>query len=447
MISRILVANRGEIALRVIRACKELGIETVAIYSEGDKNALYLKYADFTVCIGPAPAAKSYLDISRIISAAEVTDVDAIHPGYGFLSENSHFAEVCRSCNITFIGPNPEASKVTGDKVSALALARKLKIQTIQGSDTAVKDEKEAAVVARRIGYPIILKAAGGGGGRGMRIAHNDVSLAKVLMAAQTEAGAAFKNPNIYLEKYLEGARHIEIQVLGDRFGNVIHLGERDCTIQRRYQKLLEESPSPAMNPSLRKQMGEAAVNFAKAAKYDSAGTVEFLVDKNGRFYFIEMNARIQVEHPVTEMVTGIDLVKEQISIAGGERLRISQKEIELKGCAIEVRINAEDPSNGFKPMPGKIAQFIPPGGPGVRLDTAIYTGYEIPPYYDSLIAKLIVHKKTRSEAIATMRRALAEFIVEGVPTTIPLHQKIFEHSDFVNGQIDLHFIDNYFSK
>src|SRR5262245_35173725 len=328
MFQRILVANRGEIALRVIRACKELGIEVVAVYSEADRNAPYLKLADYAVCIGPGPSAKSYLDISRIVSAAEISDVDAIHPGYGFLSENPHFAEVCESCNIKFIGPGPEASRQTGDKVLAKELAKKTKIPTVPGSDEAVGDDKMAREIAHRIGYPVIIKAAGGGGGRGMRIAHNDVSLANTFMAAQAEAGAAFKNSSVYLEKFVEKPRHVEIQILADAHGNVIHLGERDCTIQRRFQKLIEESPSPVLTPSLRKDMGNAAVTFAKAAKYVNAGTCEFLVDERGRFYFIEMNARIQVEHPVTEMVTGLDLIKEQIRIAAGEKLRFGQRDI-----------------------------------------------------------------------------------------------------------------------
>lgn len=446
MFSRILVANRGEIALRVVRAAKEMGLETTAVYSEADKNAIYLRIADYTVCIGPSSPQKSYLDISRIISAAEITDVEAIHPGYGFLSENSHFAEVCRSCNITFIGPNPEASKIVGDKIKARELARKLKIPVIPGSDGPVKDEKEATEIARRIGYPIIIKAAGGGGGRGMRIAHNDISLINNFLSAQAEAGAAFKNPSLYIEKYIEKARHIEIQILADRFGNVVHLGERDCTIQRRYQKLIEEAPSPVMTRHLRKDMGQAAITFVKTAKYDNAGTVEFLVDEKGKFYLIEMNARIQVEHPVTEMITGIDIVKEQIRIAAGERLRYSQKDINLNGVAIECRINAEDPNNGFKPCPGKITNYFSPGGPGIRIDSHIYNGYEIPSYYDSLIGKLIVHKPTRAEAIIAMKHALSEFVIEGVPTTIPLHLAIFDHTQYIRGQVDTRFIESYFS-
>ena len=447
MFSRILIANRGEIALRIIRACREMGIEVVAVYSEADRNALYLKQADFAICIGPGPAAKSYLDISRILSAAEVADVDAIHPGYGFLSENAHFAEVCQSCNIKFIGPTAEASSQAGDKVRAKELAKKLRIPTVPGSDNAVRDDKEAKEIAHRIGYPVIIKAAAGGGGRGMRMAHNDVSLVTQFSAAQAEAGAAFKNSSVYVEKFVEKPRHIEIQILADEHGNVIHLGERDCTIQRRFQKLIEEAPSPIVTPGLRKDIGNAAVAFARGAKYTNAGTCEFLVDERGRFYFIEMNARIQVEHPVTEMVTGIDLIKEQIRIAAGEKLRYRQGDITLSGWAIECRINAENPADGFKPSPGKITAYYPPGGPGVRLDSHLCAGSEITPYYDSMIGKLIVHRKTRDEAMATMKRALSEFVIEGVHTTIPLHQAVFDHTQFIKGQVDTTFIDSYFSR
>jgi acetyl-CoA carboxylase biotin carboxylase subunit len=447
MFSRILVANRGEIALRIIRACREMGIEVVAVYSEADRNALYLKQADFAICIGPGPAAKSYLDISRILAAAEVADVDAIHPGYGFLSENAHFAEVCQSCNIKFIGPTPEASSQAGDKVRAKELAKKLRIPTVPGSDQAVRDDKEAKEIAHRIGYPVIIKAAAGGGGRGMRMAHNDVSLVTNFSAAQTEAGAAFKNSSVYVEKFVEKPRHIEIQILGDEHGNVIHLGERDCTIQRRFQKLIEESPSPIVTPGLRKDIGNAAVTFARGAKYTNAGTCEFLVDERGKFYFIEMNARIQVEHPVTEMVTGIDLIKEQIRIAAGEKLRYRQGDIQMNGWAIECRINAENPADGFKPSPGKITGYYPPGGPGVRLDSHLSAGSEITPFYDSMIGKLIVHRKTRDEAMATMKRALSEYVIEGVHTTIPLHQAVFDHTQFIKGQVDTTFIDSYFSR
>ncbi len=447
MFSKILVANRGEIALRIIRACREMGIESIAVYSEADRNSLYLRLADHSICIGPAPAAKSYLDISRIVSAAEISDVDAIHPGYGFLSENSHFAEVCESCNIRFIGPTPEASRTTGDKVMARDLARKLRIPTIPGSDAAAKDEKEALEVARRVGYPVMIKAAGGGGGRGMRLAHNDVSLVNNFLAAQAEAGAAFRNNSIYIEKYIEKARHIEIQILADHHGNVLHLGERECTIQRRFQKLIEEAPSPMVTPSLRKEMGNAAVSFARAAKYTNAGTCEFLVDERGRFYFIEMNARLQVEHPVTEMVTGVDLVKEQIRIASGERLGFGQRDVAWTGVAIECRINAENPNDGFKPCPGKILTWCPPGGPGVRVDSHGHARYVIPPFYGSMIGKRIVHRKTRDEAVSVMKRALSEFVVEGVPTTIPLHLAIFDPTRCIKGQVDTAFIESYFGK
>ncbi len=447
MFSRVLIANRGEIALRIIRACKELGVESVVVYSEADRNSLYLKQADYAICIGPGPAQKSYLDISRIVSAAEIADVDAIHPGYGFLSENPHFAEVCESCNIKFIGPPPEASRATGDKVAARELAKRMRIPTIPGSETAVKDEKEALEIAHRVGYPVMIKAAGGGGGRGMRVAHNDVSLVHSFLAAQAEAGSAFRNSALYLEKYVEKARHIEIQILADAHGNTLHLGERDCTIQRRFQKLIEEAPSPVMTHGLRKEMGNAAVAFARAAKYVNAGTCEFLVDERGKFYFIEMNARIQVEHPVTELVTGIDLVKEQIRIAAGERLRFGQRDVTWSGVAIECRINAENPSDGFKPSPGRITAYFPPGGPGVRVDSHVYAGYQIPPYYDSMIGKLIVHRKTREEAVSAMKRALGEFVVEGVPTTIPIHLAIFDHTQYIKGQVDTTFIESYFGK
>ena len=447
MFARILIANRGEIALRVIRACKELGIESVVVYSEADRNCLYLKQADYAICIGPGPAQKSYLDISRIVSAAEIADVDAIHPGYGFLSENGHFAEVCESCNIKFIGPPAESFKMAADKVSARELARKHRIPTIPGSEEALKDEKEALEVAHRVGYPVMIKAAGGGGGRGMRVAHNDVSLVHSFLAAQAEAGSAFKNSAVYIEKCIEKARHIEIQILADAHGNYVHLGERDCTIQRRFQKLIEESPSPVVTPALRKEMGAAAIAFARAIKYVNAGTCEFLVDERGKFYFIEMNRRIQVEHPVTEMVSGIDLVKEQIRIAAGEKLRFSQRDVNLTGWAIECRINAEDPSQGFKPSPGKITSYYPPGGFGVRVDSHAFAGYVIPPFYDSMIGKLIVHQKTRDEAVACMKRALSEFVVEGVPTTIPIHQAIFDHTQYIKGQVDTNFIESYFGK
>ncbi|MBI3097922.1 MAG: acetyl-CoA carboxylase biotin carboxylase subunit [Planctomycetes bacterium] len=447
MFSRILVANRGEIALRVIRACKELGIETVAVYSEADAGAIYLQYADKSICIGPAPAAKSYLDIARIISTAEITDVQAIHPGYGFLAENSHFAEVCRSCNIQFIGPSPEASRAVGDKVRARALAIELGIPVSPGSDKPVADEKEAVRIAHEIGFPVMIKAAAGGGGRGMRVARNDVSLVSNLYAAQAEAQAAFKDPSVYIEKLVEHPRHVEIQVLGDEYGNLVHLGERDCTTQRRHQKLVEESPSPVLTEDLRRRMGECAVRFARAARYTNAGTVEFLVDDDGNFFFMEMNARIQVEHPVTEMVTGIDLVKEQIRIAAGRPLGYRQEDVRLRGAAIECRINAEDSMDGFRPSPGLIRRFILPGGLGVRVDTHAHAGYTIPPTYDSMIGKLIVHRPSREEALLTMRRALEEFVVEGVQTTIPFFLDLFSNAQFLSSDIDTNFVETYLGK
>lgn len=447
MFNRILVANRGEIALRIIRAAREMGIETVAVYSEADKNASYIKLANYSVCIGPGAAKDSYLDPARIISSAEVADVNAIHPGYGFLSENSEFAEICESCNITFIGPAPESSRLAGNKVKAKELAKKLRIPVIPGSDKGLKDEKEALEVARRIGYPVILKAAGGGGGRGMRTVHNDVSLVNSFLQAQSEAAGSFKTGELYLEKYVENAHHIEIQIIADKYGNIIHLGERDCTIQRRFQKIVEEAPSIFINPVLRRELGNAAIAFARGAKYTTVGTVEFLVDDRGRFYFIEMNARIQVEHPVTEMVTGIDIVKEQIKVASGERLRYQQKDVTFNGAAIECRINAEDTTNGFRPCPGKVTIFVPPGGPGVRVDSHVYTNYEIPPYYDSLLAKVIVHRPTRQEAINAMKTALTEFIIDGVKTTIPIHQFILSQPQFLDGRIDTNFVDNNFGR
>ncbi len=446
MFKRILVANRGEIALRVIRACREMGIDTVAVYSEADRNAIYLRYATESICIGPAPAAKSYLDISRIISAAEITDVEAIHPGYGFLSENSHFAEICESCRITFIGPRPQSARQVGNKARARALAMELGIPVVPGS-ALVHDEQEALSVAHEIGYPVMIKAAAGGGGRGMRLAHNDVALVKNLLAAQAEAEAAFKDSSIYLEKYVEKARHIEIQIVADQHDNVVHLGERDCSLQRRHQKLIEECPSPVMTPELRAAMGESAVKFARGGGYTSVGTVEFLVDRKGNYYFIEMNGRIQVEHPITEMVTGVDLVKEQIRAAAGERLSFMQPDLRMSGHAIECRVNAEDPDNGFRPCPGRIRLFFPPGGPGIRVDTHAYTGYEIPPNYDSLVAKIIAHAPDREGAIRRMRRALEECVVDGVKTTIPLYLKILEHSKYLASEVDTTWVESTFGK
>ncbi|KAF0244468.1 MAG: acetyl-CoA carboxylase biotin carboxylase [Planctomycetota bacterium] len=446
MFNRILIANRGEIALRIIRACQDMGIGTVCVYSEADRNAAYLKYADEAICIGPGPSAKSYLDISRIISAAEVSDVEAIHPGYGFLSENPHFAEVCASCNIEFIGPPPESMRLLGNKARCRELAKKTGVPTVSGSEIIDSEEKGIAV-AREVGYPVMIKAAAGGGGRGMRMAHNDVSLVSGMMSAQAEAGAAFGDASVFVEKYIDKARHVEIQIIGDKHGNMIHLGERDCSLQRRHQKLVEETPSPVVGTALRMEMGAAAAKLAKAAGYTNAGTVEFLVDAKGKYYLIEMNTRIQVEHGITELVTGVDLVREQIRVAAGERLSMKQEDVRWTGVAIECRINAEDPDANFRPCPGKITNFFAPGGPWVRWDSHVYTGYEIPPNYDSMVGKLMVHRPTRQEAIACMRRALEEIVIEGVKTTVPLHLEIFGHTHFIRGQVDTNFVEGYFAK
>lgn len=442
MFQRILVANRGEIALRVIRACRDLGIEVVAVYSEADRDAPYLDLADEAYCIGPANAAESYLNIPRIISAAEVGNVQAIHPGYGFLSENPHFAEVCRSCKIEFIGPPQEAMRRLGNKNEARGLAKQVGVPVVPGSDGLITDENTALRLAHDMGFPVLIKAAAGGGGRGMRVAHNDLSLKAGLKAAAQEAEKAFKDGSVYLEKYIEQPRHIEVQILADRHGSVAHLWERECSLQRRHQKLVEESPAPNLPHNVREEICAAAVRLVKEANYYNAGTCEFLVDKDNRFYFIELNARIQVEHPVTELVTGIDLVREQIRIAAGEKLRFGQKDIVHRGVAMECRINAEDPAADFRPCPGTITKWRPPGGPGVRLDTHVVTGYRVPPNYDSMIAKLLVHQPTRPEAIACMRRALAEFVVEGLKTTIPIHKEIFSHSAFIEGRVDTTFIE-----
>jgi acetyl-CoA carboxylase biotin carboxylase subunit len=442
MFQRILVANRGEIALRVIRACRDLGIESVVVFSEADRGAPYLELADRAICIGPAVSADSYLKIARIIAAADVANVQAIHPGYGFLSENAHFADVCRECNITFIGPPPEAMERLGNKNEARKLAQQAGVPVVPGSPGLLRSPEEALRLAREMGYPVLIKAAAGGGGRGMRVAHNDLSLQSGLNAAQQEAENAFKDGSVYLEKYLEQPRHIEVQVLADKHGNVVHLWERDCSLQRRHQKLVEESPAPNLPCEVREAICAAAVRLVKAAGYQNAGTCEFLVDKANRFYFIEVNARIQVEHPVTELVTGLDLVREQIRIAAGESLRFTQADVVHRGTAIECRINAEDPQAGFRPSPGTITRWQAPGGPGVRLDTHACHGYRVPPNYDSLVAKLLVHQPTRLEAIAAMRRALAEFVIEGIRTTIPLHREIFNHSAFIEGQVDTTFIE-----
>jgi acetyl-CoA carboxylase biotin carboxylase subunit len=442
MFQRILVANRGEIALRVIRACKDLGIEVVAVFSEADRDAPYLALADEAICIGPAPATESYLKVPRLISAAEIADVQAIHPGYGFLSENPHFAEVCRECKIEFIGPPPEAMRLCGNKNEARKLAQKVGVPVVPGSEGLIETDAQALELAHAMGYPVLIKAAAGGGGRGMRVARNDVSLQSGLRQAQQEAQSAFKDGSVYLEKYLEQPRHVEVQVLADRHGHAVHLWERDCSLQRRHQKLVEESPAPDLPPEVRAEICQAAVRLVEAAGYQNAGTCEFLVDHRHRFYFIEVNARIQVEHPVTELVTGLDLVREQIRIAAGEPLRFRQEDVPHRGVAIECRINAEDPAAGFRPSPGVVTRWQPPGGPGVRLDSHVVPGYRVPPNYDSLVAKLIVHQPTRAEALACMRRALSEFVVEGIKTTIPLHREIFNHSSFIEGQVDTTFIE-----
>ncbi|MCL6583455.1 MAG: acetyl-CoA carboxylase biotin carboxylase subunit [bacterium] len=440
MFSKILIANRGEIALRIIRACKELGIQTVAIYSETDANSLHVKFADEAICIGPAEAYKSYLNIPSIISAAEITDAEAIHPGYGFLSENHRFVEICETCKIKFIGPSLESIKQMGDKARARQIMEAAGIPVIPGSGKAVETDVEAFEIANQIGFPVIIKAAGGGGGRGMRVVHTEASFLNAFMTAQAEAISSFDNPKLYIEKLIERPRHIEFQVLGDHYGNIVHLGERECSIQRRYQKLIEESPSVCLTPRLRGKMGEAAINAAKAVNYYSSGTIEFLLDKNDNFYFMEMNTRIQVEHPVTEMVTGVDLIKEQIKVAAGEKLSFSQEDIKIRGHAIECRINAENPRS-FIPCPGTITSFHLPGGPGIRVDTAAYLNCKISSYYDSLIAKLIAYGNSRQEAICRMQRALEEFIIEGIETTIPFHIEMMKNKDFIDGNIDTDFL------
>ncbi|HIF40900.1 MAG TPA: acetyl-CoA carboxylase biotin carboxylase subunit [Planctomycetes bacterium] len=445
MFRRVLVANRGEIAQRIIRACKELNVETVAVYSEADADALYLRQADETICIGAAPGAQSYLNVPAVISAAEIADVEAIHPGYGFLAENAHFAEVCRSCQIEFIGPSAETIAMVGNKARAREIAKSAKVPVVPGSPGPVTGEEQAKEEARRIGYPVMIKAASGGGGRGMRVAHNEPSLLSGMRAAQTEAAAAFGDDTVYFEKFIESGRHVEVQILADGKGEVLHLGERDCSVQRRHQKLIEESPSPTLTPKQRKGMCAAAVRLAKASNYKNAGTVEFILDQDGSFYFIEVNARIQVEHTVTEMVTGIDLIGAQLRIASGEDLWLKQRDIRNQGHAIECRINAENPAKGFMPSPGRLEAFVPPGGPGVRVDTHCYSGYSIPPHYDSMIAKLLVHRPTRDEAIRCMIRALDEFVVEGPYTTISFQREVLSHADFLAGLHDTNFVERTF--
>jgi len=444
MFSKILIANRGEIALRIVRACRELRIQTVVIYSDVDKDSLHVRFADEAVCVGPAASKESYLNVPAIISAAEITDVEAIHPGYGFLAENAHFAEICDSCNIKFIGPDPATIRIMGDKVVAKETMKKTGIPLTPGGDGVIKSQEEALDIAKEIKYPVIIKAAAGGGGKGMRVCHNDVSLLSSFTMAQQEAEANFANGDVYIEKYIEDPKHVEIQILADKHGNVVHLGERDCSIQRRHQKLLEESPSPSIDAKLRKKMGDLAVKAAKAVDYVGVGTIEYLLDKNDEFYFMEMNTRIQVEHPVTEMVTGIDLIKEQIKVAAGKKLSFKQEDIKFRGVAIECRINAEDPDNNFIPSPGKIEQLNLPGGPGVRIDTHIYPGYEILPYYDSMVAKLICFGNNRDEAIRVMHRALEEFYISPIKTTIGLHLDIMEHPHFQSGDVTTHFLEKY---
>lgn len=445
MYKRILIANRGEIALRIIRACRELGIETVCVFSEADRGAQYLELADEAICIGPAKSAQSYLKIDQVISAAEVGNVEAIHPGYGFLSENAHFNEVCRSCKIDFIGPSPEAMEMLGDKNSARKLARDAKVPTVPGSDGLLANEQQALETAHRIGFPVLIKATAGGGGKGMRVAANDLALKAALQQAQTEAQAAFGNSGVYLEKYIERPRHVEVQIVADHHGNVIHLFERECSTQRRHQKLIEESPAPNLPPETRQSMCDAAVRLIKKANYTNAGTVEFIVDQENNYYFIEVNARIQVEHPVTELVTGIDLIRTQILIAAEEPLPFRQSDVRQHGHVIECRINAEDPDRNFQPCPGRIERMFVPGGPGVRFDSHAHAGYTVPPNYDSMIGKLICYQPTRAETIHCMLRALDELRVEGIRTTVPFHKKVLQHTDFVAGWVDTKFVERTF--
>ena len=447
MFKKILIANRGEIAVRIIRAARELGITTVGVYSEADAESLHVKLADEALCIGPASSSDSYLKIPNIIAAAQATGAEAIHPGYGFLAENASFAKICAQNNIVFIGPKPELINMMGDKATARETAIKNKVPITKGSDGIVPNVDEAKSVAKSITYPVMIKATAGGGGKGMRIAHNEKELLENFIAAQNEAKAAFGNPDVYIEKYVEEPRHVEIQVIGDKYGNVIHLGERDCSIQRRHQKLVEEAPSAGIDEKTREKMGKFAAKLAKGIGYDSVGTLEFLVDKNMNFYFMEMNTRIQVEHTISEEITGVDLIREQIRVAAEEKLSVSQKDVIISGHAIECRINAEDSENGFLPSSGTLERYIPSGGIGVRVDSHSYQNYEIPPYYDSMIAKLIVKGKTREEAIARMKRALKEFIIEGVDTTIPFHLKVLDNEAFKKGVIYTNFIETHFTE
>lgn len=443
MIKKLLVANRGEIAVRIIRACREMGIETVSVFSEADKDSLHVRLADEAYCIGPTASVNSYLNFTNIMSVATLTEVDAIHPGYGFLAENADFAEICAACNIIFVGPSPEAINKMGTKDVARETMKSAGVPIVPGSNGIIKNIDEALAITEEISLPVIIKATAGGGGKGIRIAKTKEELIKGITITQQEAQTAFGNPGVYLEKYIEDFRHVEIQVMADNYGNVIHLGERDCSIQRRLQKLLEETPSPAISDEKRNEMGQAAVAAAKAVNYSGAGTVEFIYDHNtGDFYFMEMNTRIQVEHPVTEMVTGIDLIKQQILVASGERLALTQEEVTFNGWSIECRINAENPDKKFMPSPGKITMYLPPGGLGVRVDSAAYPGYTIPPYYDSMIAKVITHGATRKEAISRMKRALQEFVIEGIDTTIPFHIRLLENETFVSGHFNTKFLE-----
>lgn len=439
---KILIANRGEIAVRIIRACRELGISSVAVYSESDRDSLHVRLADEAYCIGPTLSRDSYLNFSNLMSVAALTGCDAIHPGYGFLAENADFAEICGSCNITFIGPSPDAITRMGDKSVAKQTMKEANVPVIPGSEGLVEDLDEAVMVARDIGYPVIIKATAGGGGKGIRLADDESSLIQQITMAQQEAHKAFGNAGVYLEKYLTGMKHVEIQIIADKHGNVVYLGERDCSVQRRRQKLVEEAPCPVLSPEKRQEMGEAAVRAAKAVNYSGAGTLEFLLGPDGRFYFMEMNTRIQVEHPVTEMITGIDLIQEMISVAEGNPLSFTQEDVHMNGWSIECRINAEDPDRNFMPSPGTIGFYLAPGGPGVRVDSGAYPGYTISPHYDSMIAKLIVWGATREDAIAKMKRALAEFAIEGIKTTIPFHQKLLEHPTFIKGDFDIKFLE-----
>ncbi|UFJ42914.1 acetyl-CoA carboxylase biotin carboxylase subunit [Brevibacillus humidisoli] len=444
MFQKILIANRGEIAVRIIRACREMGIRTVAVYSEADRESLHVKLADEAYCIGPTSSKESYLNMANLMSLAAKIGVDAIHPGYGFLAENADFAEICAACNIAFIGPEPDAITKMGDKSTAKETMKQAGVPIVPGTDGLIENVEEAIETAQQIGYPVMVKATAGGGGRGMRVANDDQELEKAIRQAQNEAKTAFGNPGVYLEKFVEGPRHVEIQIMADKHGNVVYIGERDCSIQRRHQKLIEEAPSPALSEELRAEMGLAAVAAAKAVNYHGAGTVEFLLDKHGKFYFMEMNTRIQVEHPVTEWVSGFDLIKEQINVAAGLPLSFSQEDVKLDGWAIECRINAENPVKNFMPSPGRITHYLPPGGFGVRVDSAAYSGYQIPPFYDSMIAKVIVWGKDRREAIERMKRALSEFVIDGISTTIPFHLKVLDHEQFVSGEFDTKFLDTY---